>query len=50
MAAKIDSQSDNSLTGCQKFVNWILCCRDQEDEINPSIGRMPKKWHLGIFQ
>lgn len=41
MAAKTlerDNQSDGSLTGCQKFVNWILCCRDEEDEINPSIG------------
>lgn len=38
MAAKIDSQSETSMTGCQKFVNWILCCRDQEDEINQSIG------------
>jgi hypothetical protein len=49
MAAKIDSQSETSMTGCQKFVNWILCCRDHEDEINQSIGRISLPIISGIF-
>ena len=48
--AKIERETPadlSKMTGCQKFVNWILCCRDDEEEINASIGSI--SWECATF-